>query len=148
MFYINNGTTKRYHDLADIQVRGTDAAFFFNIFRGNPFSIPIDIKMMERHPYGSQAFFPVNGCRFLVVVAEDQAGIPQKPQAFITKEGEGVNYRIGAWHHPLLALEKTSDFVVIDRAGQEKNLEEHFYDKIYKIKSLALNSRKHGGSPI
>jgi ureidoglycolate lyase len=38
-------------------------------------------------------------------------------------QGEGVNYAPGVWHHPLLALEKESDFLVIDREGPGDNCE-------------------------
>jgi len=139
MRMINNGTTQRFHDLARIETYGTDTSVLFNIFRGNPFSLPVDITMVERHPYGSQAFFPVEKLPYLVVVAQDRDGIPQQPQAFLARPGQGVNYRANVWHHPLLALEKVSDFIVVDRAGRENNLEEFFYDRPYRICSLVYD---------
>ena len=36
---------------------------------------------------------------------------------------QGVNYARNAWHHPLLVLEE-SRFLVVDRKGPGKNLEE------------------------
>jgi len=68
---INNGTTERFHDLAHVEAAGTDARVLINIFRGQSFTAPVDVVMLERHPFGSQAFVPLNGRPFLVVVAED-----------------------------------------------------------------------------
>ncbi|RCL03675.1 MAG: ureidoglycolate lyase [Candidatus Tokpelaia sp. JSC161] len=133
MQYINNGRTKRYHDLAPITTYGTNPSVLFNIFRGRPFSFPMNIRMVERHPYSSQTFFPIDNISFLVVVAQDNNGIPQKPQAFFTHVGEGVHYHANVWHHPLLVLEKTSDFIVIDHKCEENNIEEYFYNKTYRI---------------
>ena len=134
---INNGTTERFHDLAWVEALGTDARVLINIFRGQGFHLPIDIRMMERHPFGSQAFVPLNGRPFLVVVAEDEAGRPARPRAFLTQGNQGVNYHHKVWHHPLLALQETADFLVVDRAGREDNLEEYFFaDRNYRILSL------------
>ena len=39
--------------------------------------------------------------------------------------GQGVNYAAGTWHHPLIALERASDFLVVDRCdGTGNNLDE------------------------
>ncbi|EXU82394.1 ureidoglycolate hydrolase [Brucella melitensis 548] len=123
---INNGTTERYHDLARVEAAGTQTRALINIFRGQSFAAPIDIMMMERHPFGSQAFIPLNGRPFLVVVAEDAGAGPARPRAFLARGDQGVNYLRNIWHHPLLALEQKSDFLVVDRAGREDNLEEYF----------------------
>jgi ureidoglycolate lyase len=38
---------------------------------------------------------------------------------------QGVNYARGTWHHPLIALERPSQFLVIDRCGGSgSNLDE------------------------
>lgn len=124
---INNGTTERFHDLARVEAAGTEARVLINIFRGQPFEAPIDIVMMERHPFGSQAFIPLNGRPFLVVVAEDADGRPARPRVFLARGDQGVNYLRNVWHHPLLALERQSEFLVVDRAGKEDNLEEFFF---------------------
>lgn len=120
---INGGTTERHHDLAKVQLHGDDPRPLINIFRGQPFTPPLNIRMMERHPLGSQAFMPLSDAPYLVVVALDEAGRPGAPIVFLA-QGKGVNYHAGVWHHPLLALEKQSDFLVIDRGGEGANLEE------------------------
>lgn len=134
---INNGTTERYHDLARVEAAGSEARVLVNIFRGQSFEAPIDIVMMERHPFGSQAFIPLNGRPFLVVVAEDAGSKPARPRVFLARGDQGVNYLRNAWHHPLLALEQKSDFLVVDRAGKEDNLQEFFFsDAIYRIETI------------
>ncbi|MCX2695950.1 MULTISPECIES: ureidoglycolate lyase [Ochrobactrum] len=134
---INNGTTERFHDLARVEAAGTNARVLINIFRGQFFKLPIDIVMLERHPFGSQAFVPLNSRPFLVVVAEDNDGKPDRPRAFLARGDQGVNYWRNVWHHPLVSLEETSDFLIVDRAGSEDNLEEYFLsDVTYRIETI------------
>ncbi len=133
---INNGTTERFHDLARVEAAGTQARVLVNIFRGQPFKAPIDIAMMERHPYGSQAFIPLQQRPFLVVVAEDANGTPAAPHVYLARGHQGVNYGRNVWHHPLLSLDAVSDFLVVDRYGREDNLEEYFFpDHHYRIET-------------
>jgi len=120
---INNGTTERHHDLAKVDLLGQGAHPLINIFRGQPFTPPVEITMMERHPLGSQAFMPVGDRPYLVVVAPDENGAPGDPVAFLARK-QGVNYRANVWHHPLISLETVSDFLVVDRGGEGVNLEE------------------------
>ena len=47
---------------------------------------------------------------------------------FSLYEDQGVNYAKGVWHHPLLALHDTSDFLIIDRSGPGDNCEERFLE--------------------
>lgn len=128
---INEGTTERYHDLAAIDVAEADGRPLLNIFRGQPRELPMRIAMMERHPLGSQAFVPLGIAPWLVVVA--RAGDPPGPhdlRAFLARPDQGVNYRRGVWHHPLIALEAVCDFLVIDRGGGGENCEEHALDPV------------------
>lgn len=75
--------------------------------------------MMERHPLGSQAFIPLDDRPYLVVVAPAGDLDESKIRAFVTRGWQGVNYAKGVWHHPLLALGKVSDYIVVDRGGGE-----------------------------
>ncbi|UXN60850.1 ureidoglycolate lyase [Phyllobacterium zundukense] len=134
---INGGTTERYHDLANVDVTGDGARVLVNIFRGKAFTLPVDIRMLERHPLGSQAFIPLQNRPFLVAVAEDDGGKPGTPVAFLCQGNQGVNYARNAWHHPLISLEETSDFLVVDRGGEGNNIEEFFFDDVvYRIEKL------------
>ena len=114
---INAGTTTRFHDLAAIDVADQNGRPLISIFRGQPFAFPVEITMMERHPIGSQGFFPLADRPFLVVVAPDEDGRPGPPLAFLAAGDQGVNYAKNIWHHPLLALDAISDFLVVDRGG-------------------------------
>ncbi|WP_407278432.1 ureidoglycolate lyase [Aromatoleum evansii] len=123
-FTINGGNTERYHDLAHIDP-GPDGRAIVSIFRGQPRRLPFTVEMMERHPLGSQAFVPLSDAPYLVVVAPtgDTPGI-QDLRVFLARGDQGVNYARGVWHHPLLALDGVSDFLVIDRAGEGPNCDE------------------------
>ena len=88
---------------------------------------------MEKHPLGSQAFIPVFGSKFIVVVAQDNNGKPGRPEVFITKPGQGVNYHKNVWHGILAPLEDPGLFVVIDWIGSGKNLDTNTYKDWYFI---------------
>ena len=123
-YTINAGNTERYHDLANIDV-GQDGKAIVSIFRGQPRQLPFTVAMMERHPKGSQAFIPMSGRPYLVVVA-DKNSTPtvNDLRCFLAQANQGVNYAKGVWHHPLLALHETSDFLVVDRSGPGANCDE------------------------
>ena len=78
---------------------------------------------MERHRLGSQAFVPLDGAQMLLVVAPPGKLDPAAIVAFLAAPSQGINFRCGVWHHPLIALHCTSDFVIIDRAGEGDNHE-------------------------
>ncbi|ATE60197.1 ureidoglycolate lyase [Thauera sinica] len=123
-FTINAGNTERYHDLARIKP-GPDGRVIVSIFRGQPRALPFTVQMMERHPLASQAFIPLSGRPYLVVVAP--AGAPPRAEAlrvFLARGDQGVNYATGVWHHPLLALDGVCDFLVVDRSGPGHNCDE------------------------
>jgi ureidoglycolate lyase len=122
---INEGTTERFDDLARIDA-GANGRVIVSIFRGQPRPFPLPITMMERHRLGSQAFMPLQGTPYLVVVAEhgSPASAPGPLHAFLACGDQGVNYAAGVWHHPLIALDQVSDFLVIDRRGQDPDCEE------------------------
>lgn len=128
-FPINLGTTERFHDLARIDVSDEGGRPLVSLFRGEPRTSPIEIRMMERHPLGSQAFIPLTDTPYLVVVAPAGPLDPARLRAFVTRGWQGVNYAKGVWHHPLLALERVSDFIVIDRGGEGANCDEAWLDE-------------------
>jgi ureidoglycolate lyase len=131
---INDGHTVRYHDLANIDVAAEGGRALMSVFRSTPLELPIKIEKMERHPLSSQAFVPLSGRPYLVVVAPagefDESGI----KAFLAKPDQGVNFHKGTWHHFSLALEAVSDFLVIDRGGDGDNC-----DEVQLKKPLSLN---------
>jgi len=120
-FAINDGFTQRYHDLAKVDVTDNKGQTLINIFRSTPLTQPIAIKMMERHPHGSQAFIPMGENPYLIVVAPAGEFEVSNIEVFIASSNQGVNYHKGTWHHFCLALNSESDFLVIDRGGEGDN---------------------------
>ncbi|MFO1349769.1 MAG: ureidoglycolate lyase [Gammaproteobacteria bacterium] len=122
---INAGTTERFHDLARVDVLENGGRPLINIFRTQPAPQPIKLRLMERHPLASQAFMPLSNKPFLVVVAAPGAApTAANLRAFVTTGEQGVNYHRGVWHHPALALNEVTDFVVVDRGGPGHNCDE------------------------
>ena len=130
---INGGTTERFHALAMADTATGGGNTILSLFRGQPREFPYAVDMMERHPLGSQAFFPVTGGDWIAVVAEDRDGRPGAPRAFLVPGHIGVQYARNVWHHPLIAVGEVSDFLVMDRDGEGNNLDEARYDEPYLI---------------
>lgn len=123
---INHGTTRRYHHLASVQIAKHGHAGI-SLARGDAFNYPLTIKMLERHPLGSQSWIPCTHTPFIAVVAPN--GADDKPdeaglRAFYVQGNQGVNYYQGTWHHPLMTLGRQGDFIIVDRIGPEPNCDE------------------------
>ena len=123
--WINENTCRRYDDLAQIDVLESGGRPLVSIFQANPRTLPMRIRTLERHPLSSQAFHPLQARPFLVVVADaDPRGLEHGIRAFLSSGGQGVNFRRNTWHHPLIALDSPSEFLVVDRGGPGENCEE------------------------
>lgn len=131
---INAGNTERYHDLARIELGGVHCRPLISIFRGKPYALPMLLSMVERHPLGSQAFYPLTDLPFLVIVAPDNSGTPGTPRVFLTAPRQGVNIAMNTWHGTLAPLEAIADFLVVDRGGEGTNLEEHFFAEPFVVR--------------
>ena len=126
---INLGHAERYDDLARVDVSEEGGRPLINIFRAHPWPEPIRIHSMERHPLSSQAFIPLMDAPFLVVVAAPTERLrPDDLRAFVTNGRQGVNYHRAVWHHALLALAPSCDFLVIDRGGAGVNCDEVYFE--------------------
>lgn len=113
---INAGTAERFDGLADLQ--GAGVRFTLAVMRAQPRQLPFTVRLLERHRQASQAFVPWSGGAYLVVVAPPGDGpSPRDIRCFRASGRQGVNYRPGTWHHPLLALDSVSEFLVADQAG-------------------------------
>lgn len=134
-FHINGAHTERYHALSITEAE--QAKIGISIFRNiQKTSLPLKIEMLEKHPLGSQAFIPMHGQSFIIVVAPALNALePDLTQikAFLSNGSQGVNYHQNTWHHPLLTLEAPSSFVVIDRIGQGKNCDVYHFKHTIKI---------------
>lgn len=126
-YTINDGFAERYHDLARLDVMADGGRPIVSIFRARARLFPLHLQRMERHPLGSQAFICLQAQPYLVVVAPAAGTLDTRQIRCFRAEGrQGVNYRRGTWHHPLIALHEGSDFLVLDRgaAAVERNLDE------------------------
>jgi ureidoglycolate lyase len=129
---INAGTAQRFHDIARIDP-GEGGRVLLSIVRARARTLPFELELLERHPLGSQAFVPLDpATRYLVVVA---ASAEATPRAFIAGHGQGVNFAAGTWHHPLLALDRSCDFLVLDRGGEGDNCDEVRLPRRWRILS-------------
>ncbi len=131
--WINAGRCARYHDLARLDIDSENARLGISLFASEPVALPHHLEMVERHPLGSQSFVPMSTAPFLVVVAGDDAGQPTRPRAFLTAPGQGISYLRGTWHGVLTPLGQPAQFAVIDRIGEDANLEEHWFDQPYLV---------------
>jgi ureidoglycolate lyase len=122
-FTINQGFAERYNDLAWVETAAEAGSVNISIVVASPRPEPIAIAMMERHPLGSQIFYPLQDQPWLVVVCGDPHD-GESYRAFLANGRQGVNYARNTWHHPLLVREKESRFLVVDRKGPGDNLEE------------------------
>ncbi|KAI9311435.1 galactose-binding domain-like protein [Dichotomocladium elegans] len=118
----NQGTAEKFHFLADIVNRypKKDGRTNLCVFRCRPArELPFKVKLLERHPYSSQAFIPMTDGKtrgYLVVVCLSKPdGSPDisTMKAFVASSKQGINYRQGVWHHPMIALEYETDFACL-----------------------------------
>ena len=120
---INQGFADRYNDLTAVDVTRDGGSTNVSLFVGQPRPSPIAILLMERHPLGSQMFYPLQDRPWLVLVCEDPQDLGSY-RAFMASGQQGVTYARNVWHHPLLVLDTDSRFLIVDRKGPGNNLEE------------------------
>lgn len=130
---MNAGKARRFHDLADIFVSGEGSRAVVGLVEAQAYPLPLVFRLVERHPLGAQAFIPLNGAPFLVIVCPDEDGRPGRPQAFVTAPWQGVCYAQNTWHGVLTPFGQAQDFVVVDRGGPGVNLEEFTFEEPWTV---------------
>jgi ureidoglycolate lyase len=88
----------------------------FALIRVEPAPLPLTIHTIERHPASTQAFVPLDGGRYLMVVMRQELGggpDPAHARAFIATEHEAINYDAGTWHVGITALERPTSFCMV-----------------------------------
>lgn len=126
---INAGTTRRLTDVATLDVRGASADPVVHVYTASARAFPLALARLERHREADQLFVPLDGQRFLVVVAGrgdtfDRTDV----RACITPPGAGVVIARGAWHHGLIALGERDRFLVIEGGNYRRDCEERELD--------------------
>ena len=123
---INAGTTRRYADLASLDVcdgNGNDPRLHLYVASARHF--PLKLERLERHCRGSQVFIPLDRQSFVIVVAP---GLDEPEweamQAFVTEPGQIITLNRGCWHHGLVALNDGDRFAVIETGAYRSDTEE------------------------
>jgi len=112
----NQGTAVRFDWSAALETTRPGAKPNLAVFRSSPKSLPFAVRLLERHPCSSQVFLPLICTRFLVCTAPTLAdGSPDVAnlQAFLCGPGQGINYHLGVWHHPIVALDAPAEFAML-----------------------------------
>ncbi|QDL94533.1 ureidoglycolate hydrolase (plasmid) [Paroceanicella profunda] len=74
-----------------------------------------EITAFERHPHSDQAFVPLSGQRYLVVVCDgtaDDRPDPATARAFVAGPGQGIVYHRNAWHAGMQVYDAPAEFFV------------------------------------
>lgn len=85
------------------------------VYRLAASACPFPIRMFERHPLSDQLFVPITSTACLVAVAPSgQDGCPDLSgiRAFIGQSGQGIVYRAGVWHLPLVSVGGEGTFLM------------------------------------
>ena len=126
---MNTARFERFDDLCNVDP-GNDGQVAVSIARcRTPTSLPLRLDMVERHPLGSQAFIPLSPCKMVIVVAPPEEAVDAGAlRAFVSNGRQGINYRRGTWHMPLISFTAGQEYLIIDRGGDEPNCDEHTLD--------------------
>lgn len=112
----NQGTAVRFDWTSRLESTRPGAMPNLAVFRSIARTLPLEIKLLEKHPCSSQTFLPMVCSRFLVCVAPaDADGKPDLSRlvALVGSAGQGVNYRRDVWHHPIVALDTPADLAML-----------------------------------
>jgi ureidoglycolate lyase len=112
---MNDGRAQRYLQSVRLESRFTHPPELY-LSEVSPSTGPVRLDYLERHPRSSQAFLPMRGRRFLVCVClSDTLGnpVPETLKAFVVATPQGINYAMGTWHYPIVALDEPTLFSVL-----------------------------------
>lgn len=134
---INEGNTIKFADLVPHDCGYDGGRVAVHLYRSRGRSLPLTITRLERHPLGTQAFWPLHETPFLIVVAApsdvlDESGI----RGFLTNGHQAVQYHRGTWHHYQISLENDCGYLVIDREGPGENCDEVGLARPLSVSSL------------
>jgi ureidoglycolate lyase len=125
--HINKGMVERYHDFCEIDVSERGGRPGISIMRAFPYDLPMKAEFLERHPLSTQAFMPLNGSQFLIIVAPPGDTVRVEDlRCFVSNGHQGINYKKGTWHHVLLSVAR-ADFLVVDRIGDGPNCDKFLF---------------------
>ena len=113
---VNGGTALRHDvDVFPASEAKTGFDLVTSIYDADAQKLPLAINMLERHPQSQQLIVPINGEEHAVIVClSGPDGAPDLGtlRAFRLTARQGVIYRKGLWHYPILALVGRAQFLV------------------------------------
>ena len=120
---INSGSSHRVDGLTELSFDTEGGRPCLALFKAKARDPSGPWTELERHRLGTQTFIPLNGVRYVVLVALG----PTQPdalalKAFLVSGHQGITLRAGTWHHGLLAL-TDGDFVVLERSAAAADCE-------------------------
>lgn len=122
---INEGFTRKFADLLPLDCENEGGRVAMHFYKSTGRSLPLELNGMERHPLGSQAFWPLHNRPFVIVVAPPSEEMDESAiVGFITNGRQAIQYHRGTWHHYQISLGEDSEFIVLDREGPGNNCDE------------------------
>lgn len=120
---INDGSSQRVDGQTELALTAAGGQACLAVFKAAARDPAGPWQVLERHSLGTQTFVPLNGVRYVVLVACASQPVSDRPDestlaAFVVSGHQGITLRAGTWHHGLLALE-AGDFVVLERHAAE-----------------------------
>lgn len=109
----NHGRAEAWDDLVPLVNARPGARPTASLFRCAPLQgARLEIRWLERHAHSTQLFVPMSARRYLVVVAGGHdAPDLDTLAAFVASGAQAITYAPGVWHHPMVALDASIDFV-------------------------------------
>jgi ureidoglycolate lyase len=81
-----------------------------------PSTLPLTITMLERHPFSTQTFIPLDVGRWVAVVAPstpDGAPDEARCRAFMLGGDQAITYATNTWHMALTVLDRPGRLAVV-----------------------------------
>lgn len=115
--FINNGSSQRIDGLTQLVLDAEGGKPCLAVYKAKTQNLAGPWKQLERHRLSTQTFIPLNGVRYVVLVAlgKDQPD-PSTLKAFMVGGHQGITIAAGIWHHSLIALQDGS-FAVLERSA-------------------------------
>ena len=96
---INDGFASKFPDIVKLDTKEAEGETSVHIFVAKKRQFPLQITMLENHPFFSQTFIPKNNTPFIVVVAPpSQEPVIENIKAFITDGDQGISYSLSLIH--------------------------------------------------
>lgn len=105
-------------------------------------------KVLERHPFSTQAFIPMgqdlSKVSYIVIVAksdgstDDNLPDPALVKAFVCKGNQSVTYGMGTWHAPMVVVDENIpylDFAVMihENGVADEDCQECYFEPGYQV---------------